>query len=161
LKKSQAELFGIIVVVVIVAVGMVLFFSLSKPKSQSNPIDSQISQTMLNSMMKSYVDCNRMGGGIALRDLIKKCANRLEACSFGSYSKTCEYANKLMENILDSTLKEWKKPYRLSISAGGAVDDLPDIVNGVCSDSSEKEAPGIFPIPDSPTIIVRLDICKN
>ncbi|MBN1503116.1 hypothetical protein JW930_06225 [Candidatus Woesearchaeota archaeon] len=150
--KSQMELFGIAMVVVVLTLGLFLFLGLRSQRNvniQESYATTKIAQNMLNVMLEVKTDC-----GVTMSEIIKDSANLDSLCSPSSK----EYAEAYLGNLFAVTLEKWNKPYLFTAKQGS--DELIRIQYLDCDETKEKEAPGVQPIPSVPPIIVRLDICK-
>lgn len=153
-KKSQMEIFGLAIIVVIITVAFFAYIGLKlrKPKDiSSSYVDVEVAQRFVDSILDIKTEC-----GASLTDIIKDCASTTpDLCPPDS----CTYAHDTLQNAIDVTLAEWKKPYRLTVQQQGS--PLFPEISSDCDDSMEREAPGIQPIPAVPMITVKLDICKR
>ncbi|MBT4351174.1 hypothetical protein HOD20_01470 [archaeon] len=194
-KKAQFEIFGVVLIVIILVLAMFFMIgnSLKKKKDITQSFtDAELGQNMLTSLMRMKIeDC-----GTTFSEIVKYCVSDIHDKCGGSIN-TCQYIKELLKNgdpnmpgIFDETLEEWGKKYRFSILIKDSLDekeydiltdpdDKWDKVDGTeitsekpCTIYSEKEAPGVIPLPrprgsgSDPTnrfsgpIIVKLEICK-
>ena len=186
-KKAQFEIFGVVLIVIILVLAMFFMIgnSLKKKKDITQSFtDAELGQNMLTSIMRMQVeDCS----ADTFAGIVKFCVNEMhDQC--GSQVNTCQYIKKLLKDIdgsnepgiFDQTLEEWGKKYRFSIlvkdnptddeydiltQVTDQVDDTPIMSEKACTKFSEKEAPGVIPLPrprgsGSGPIIVKLEICK-
>ena len=113
-KKSQTEIIGVAVIVLILIIAGFFMLSqrLKKRVSQADSfIDPKLSQSFLNSLMNTKTEKN-----VIFADIIKDCySNRNDLCSSKDVKDCCEYAHDTIKNALEATLGAWKKPYRLTI----------------------------------------------
>jgi hypothetical protein len=157
MRRAQADIIGIVIIVILLIVGGVFMFTqMMKPRASASQsyIDPKLSQSFLNTLMntKTYKS-------VIVSDIIKDCfSNRNDLC--GQTSSCCEYAQATMTNALSATLGEWQKSYQLTVTREGSSQKISTISAGGCNQFSEKEQPGFYYIPPSPPIVIRLDICK-
>jgi hypothetical protein len=156
-RRSQMEIFGIAIVVVIMVIAFFFYIGtkLKKPVSVSEGfIDVEVSQRFVDAILNSRTECRA-----PVSDIIRDCAGtRKDLCA---PRNSCDYAEETIKNALDSTLSVWKKSYRFTVKQGGN-DLIPPISSAKpCTDDMEKEAPGIQPVPAMPIITVQLEICKG
>ena len=157
MRKAQADIIGVIIIVILLIIGGVFMFTqMMKPRPSATQsfVDPKLAQSFLNTLMntKTYKS-------VIVSDIIKDCySNRNDLC--GQTSNCCEYAESTMTNALAATLGKWEKKYHLSVTRDGAGSKVGPISEGGCNQFSEKEQPGFYYIPPSPPIVIRLDICK-
>jgi hypothetical protein len=171
MRKAQFEIFGVVLIVIIIVLAMFFMIgtTLKKPKDITQSyVDAELGQNMLNSMLKMNLeDC----GGKTFTDIINDCKNGIDnSCS--SHANTCLYVKELSYDVLENTLGKWNKKYRFRIlkTAGASENDiLKDIAMGSvetvtndddCDDFALKETPGVQPLPGASPVKVQLDICK-
>lgn len=164
MKKAQLELFGLIIIVIFLSLGLLLVVSyMMKPGEEvrQSYVEVELASNTLSAMLKSVSpECNNQD----LTALLQDCAN--SGGITGSYicdneEDSCEYARNTVGNILDQTLKEWKYSYRL-IAYRDPATNILYFDNKDCTPEKEKEKPAIFHLPlDYGVLTVRLDICKG
>ncbi|MBT4647425.1 hypothetical protein HOC11_04100, partial [archaeon] len=120
-KKAQFEIFGVVLIVIILVLAMFFMIgnSLKKKKDITQSFtDAELGQNMLTSLMRMQVeDCS----ADTFAGIVKFCVNEMhDQC--GSQVNTCQYIKELLKNddpnnpgIFDETLEEWGKKYRFSI----------------------------------------------
>ena len=156
-RKSQVEILGLVLVVIIVVIGLVFFIGISARGSTlrvNDFTDNSDTQGFLNAMLGTKTDC-----GVELKEIVTDCYGRNTKCSPDS----CAYASGYISRVLENTLQEKEKPYRLMISMGSDVriGESPEISYSGCDDDSEKATSGYIFLPAGEgTITVTLDICK-
>ncbi len=165
-RKSQTEILGVLVIVIILIVAGVFMISLRLRKTAAPTqdfADPEFAQSFLNALMNTKTEKN-----VILADIIKDCySTRNDLCGTATTADCCEYAQKTIANALDATLGKWKKSYRLTVSKGGDIriptEGGPDAISNDigCNDYAEQFQPGSYPIPPPPPIIVTLQICKD
>lgn len=153
-KKSQMEIFGLAIVIVIITIGFMFYLSSSfgkKNSSSSSYVNVETAQRFIDSVLDAQTEC-----GSSLTDIIKDCAGTNHLCQ---PVDSCEYARETLVNSFAHTLDIWKKDYRLTVKMGDT--NLIEPLVQSCTENMEREAPGIQPIPNIPMIMVRLDICRE
>lgn len=117
MKRAQAEIIGLMLIVILVAIGFLLYlkFSLSpdgggnvRAKYEQN----QMGQTFLNSLVQWELDCN--GQLYPVRKLIQGIAAGNGPTSCGSKT-TEEFLEENIKKVLEKTLDQWGINYRLLI----------------------------------------------
>ncbi len=170
-KRGQMEIIGLAVIVIMLSFGLIFALkTMIKPPSkiQESFAQKQLSQNMIDAMIKSSTNCRSLD----LQELLIDCANsglggRIEC----SGVKSCTFVRGAMETILERTLDEWAVPYRLRVYTGNEVIiGEPDaglyFENMECganieAGTADVETPGIQPLPiESGTLTLMLEICK-
>lgn len=161
-KKSQMELIGIAIVVVLVSLGMlyVVSFNLSSKQSKLKKTftHTELASNTISAMLKTKaVQC----GDVTITELLQDCVRGSSINCNGTSS--CDYANKTIGFILNKTLIKYKKAYNLTVSQ----TNISFLVKNCSEDLTykgrewENRESSTFPIPLDPgTILVRLDICS-
>jgi hypothetical protein len=172
-KKSQMEIFGIALIVIIMALAMFFFISsrLKASNIKQGYMDTEMAQNMLNTIFRTKTEC-----GLSVSDVAKDCAtggSKCDMCTsspcpprYAGITNSCNYLNFTVTNILEGTLKLWQKPYYFTITykknAGteGPLLNSP-ISSGGCNLNKEREAPGMqyIPVTDG-RLTAQLVICK-
>ena len=154
-KKSQTEIIGLAIVVVLLIIGMtfVIRFMLAK-----EPVDykkqftqAEIASNMLNTFLKSTSkDCN----GLTMTELLQDCGHSKSIfCQDGKAS--CDYAEEAAMEIFNSTLDAWNLDYEFEAFQQ---EENPIFILGSPCPASKKSK--TFPIPTgSGTLSVKLDVC--
>jgi len=154
-KKSQMEILGlaIVIVLVLIATIFVIRFLLFKTPTEHRQsfISSELASNMLNTFLKTAAkDCSQL----TMTELLQDCAQaRSVICANGQDS--CEYAEESARYIFSQTLDKWGMNYEFL-----AYTDInqPLIEIGV-SCKAEKRSK-LYPIPiSSATMYTKLDIC--
>ena len=154
-KKSQTEIIGLAIVVVLLIIGMtfVIRFILAK-----EPVDykkqftqAEIASNMLNTFLKSNSKgCN----GLTMTELLQDCGHSKSIfCEDGKAS--CDYAEEAAKEILNNTLDTWSLDYEFKAFQQ---EESPIFTLGSPCPASKKSK--TFPIPTgSGTLFVKLDVC--
>lgn len=154
-RKSQTEIIGLAIVVVLLIIGMtfIIRFMLAK-----EPVDykkqftqAEIASNMLNTFLKSTSrDCN----GLTMTELLQDCGHSKSIfCQDGRAS--CGYAEAAATEVFNSTLDSWNLDYEL---LAFQQEESPIFTLGKACPASKKSK--TFPIPTgSGTLFVKLDVC--
>lgn len=117
------EIIGLVIIVILISLALlfVLQFSLREPAGVKKAYThATIASNEINALMKSATTCSA-GSLITVSDLIKDCAlyypQGYRRCDDGSLS--CEFLDKVVDDILDSTLRAWNKDFQLVASVRG------------------------------------------
>jgi len=155
LKKSQMEIMGLAIVVILLVVGMtfVIRFMLSKEAVDYKKQFSQaeIATNTLNTFLRMDSDeCS----GLSMTELLQDCSyNGNILCE--NNMNSCEYANKTAILVFNQTLDVWNMAYEFR-----AYKDSknPLMTHGKPCPGSKKSK--TFPIPTSSgTLFVSMDVC--
>ena len=153
-KKSQVEIMGLIVIVILLAVAMifVLQFTISRrPATIKTYSHAEIAENMLTAMLQTTTDCD----GFTISELLKKCAEPIP-----EHQIYCDCLDETINNILSNTLDEWNIEYRLSakIEPGQVFinrsDSLPDSCQG-----ERRTATHILSAAGQ-IMRIRMDVCS-
>jgi len=157
-KKSQIEIMGMAIVIILVALGILFvlrFVILKQPSELKKSFSqSQIASNTLNTLLKTTtVGCKNTD----ITELLSDCALYQGGgifCDDGSTS--CQFANKTIKKILNDTLAKWGNNYEFLAYTGPDVI-ITNIVNNGCPEEKESK---VFPISlYSVTLTVQLYIC--
>ena len=169
-RKSQTEILGfaIVVVLILVAVFFVIRLGFSKPSAyRSDFIDSELASNMLSAFLKTSAnDCSHMSMNAILQDCGQSGRGNGLKCN-GKFS--CEFAESAAAEIFSKTLGAQNKKYEFI-----ACDNF-DVKKIKCNDAttlvrvaqpaagqpcSGQRKLGKSPIPiDSGTMYATLEIC--
>lgn len=163
-KKSQLELFGLIIIVVFLSLGLLLVVSyMLKPKAETRQsyVEVELASNTLSAMLKSVAtDCNNQD----LTTLLQDCANSggvVGSFTCDTLEDSCTYVNKTIGDIINKTLWEWRYSYRF-VAYRTPSSNMLFFDNKDCNANKDREKPAIFHLPlDYGVLTVRLDICKS
>ncbi|MCX8147063.1 MAG: hypothetical protein N3D84_01200 [Candidatus Woesearchaeota archaeon] len=164
-KKSQLEMIGIAIVIVMIVLGMLFVLkSMIKPPIQTHSkfVRTHITYDILLTVSLSDADC----GGMTMGEVLKACAEGdVVNCGDGD---GCKVFKNNIQKILNATLKKQKLDYRLRAytstnppkDSGGSLGDI--FMASSCSENAlVKEKPGILIIPSNVgDIKLMLEICS-
>ena len=151
-KKSQMEILGLAIVIVLVLLAMTFtigFFKQSK-NSRQGYVSSEIASNMINTFLKTNAPgCSRL----SMTELIQDCFQS-EGLTCDNGQTSCEFVDSKASEIMRGTLDEWHVKYQFLIYMQG---QQPKIDIGTkCETGKSKQ----FPVPSSSgTIYVKLDVC--
>ena len=154
-KKSQMEIMGLAIVVILLVVGMtfVIRFMINK-----EPVDykKQFSQaeTASNTLNTFLKATSRACNGLTMTELLQDCGHTKNIiCPNGQNS--CVYLELAAKEILNKTLDSWNFEYEFSAYQDEA---FPLVKLGKRCPAEKKSK--TFPIPTSSgTIFTKLDVC--
>lgn len=167
-KKSQEEMVGFVLIVVLVVVISLVFLGISLRQKSQPGTDTKVNN-MLSAMLAYTTDCALyMPQYETVADLIKSCYYD-ESCSNGK--DTCKELQEVMGNLLeaaegdlnaDKPVKAYELNASYSSKEGGFVARRPEasivyIKKGICTQSSIG-AQQFLPL-DTGNIILSLKFC--
>ncbi|MBI2654697.1 hypothetical protein HYX02_07890 [Candidatus Woesearchaeota archaeon] len=154
-RKSQMEILGLAIVVVLILVAtifIVRFLVLKTPTDyRKGFISSELASNMLNTFLKTAArDCSQL----TMTELLQDCAQgRGIICDNGKDS--CKYAEETAKNIFENTLDKWNMKYEFS-----AYTNINSPLIKLGQQCRAEKRSKLFPIPISTaTMYVKLDIC--
>lgn len=158
-KKSQMEILGIAVVILMVIVGLLLMIMLISPFEQRSVVvdvaRTEIGANTLNTLLKTNTGCRQM----TISELITDCVDGPNADCSGADS--CAYAKTVTAFILKQTLNAWKIDYQYDvlIPSGADFEAKPDmnIQTKQCTQKDHFEQ--LIPTHIS-LVKVSLDLCR-
>ena len=168
-KKAQMEIMGLVIIVILVALGMLFaikFFVFKEPSETKQKFTyEQQTSNMLSAMLKTNV-CK---GKETVESLLIDCVEG-ETIICDDSQSSCEKANETIAIIFSDTLEgPWKQDYEFSVvkkSPSGSLDpDIPfsqfpkNNIN-MCSGRSKKAAVQPLPIRTG-TMVIKLNICSK
>jgi len=154
-KKSQTEIIGLALVVILLIIGMtfVIRFILAK-----EPVDykkqftqAEIASNMLNTFLKlTSRDCN----GLTMTELLQDCSQS-KSISCQNDQLSCDYAQEAAKEIFNATLDSWNQDYEFKAFQK---EESPIFTLGQPCPASKKSK--TFPIPTiSGALFIKLDVC--
>ena len=167
-KKSQHEITGFVLIIIIVVIIGVIFLSLSISNDEGGKTSVEISNFLQSSMYYttncavSYVPDYKN-----LQDLIKSCYNG-ETCLDGN--KSCDVLNKTFSGIIGNSFQVDEqgknKAYKLRIYYRDISGDLPDdeflvIEEGIYGNCSSETGASQPIFTESGDINVELNLCSG
>jgi len=159
-KKSQMEIMGLALVVILISLGLLFAVKFTALKPATSGARQAYTKTvkaanMLNTLLKTSTDC---AGGATVTQLIQDCASTPQITC--GVDNSCDYSRSVIQTIFDDTLIAWGRldaDYYFEVQKGGA--PLPDIAPfGIkCTGSKESKNQPI-PIPGG-LVTVTLELC--
>lgn len=156
-NKSQMEIMGLALIVVIVIIAITFFAMYS---INSTPPDFRlgfISAELSNNMVYTYLDTvSAACSGYTMTELLQDCVqSNAITCDDGKDS--CEYASAAARLIFGRTIEKWKYRYYFSSKLES---NSPFIQEGKPCPGSKVGKPYSLPT-EAGTITVTLDICSG
>ena len=156
-KKSQAEIVGLVIIVLLITIGLlfvVRFVVLRKPSDVKQTfVHSELASNMINVLLKTTTDCKKSD----VTDLFQDCAafKRIDCDEVDS----CEMVNDTIEKILNNSLDKWNKQYEFRAYKSNDKEH-PISSYGKCANNADRES-ATYAIPaEWETLFLQLDICS-
>lgn len=160
-RKSQTEIIGLVIIVLLILVGFMLYvrFSLLAPKEDTKNefTKAELATNMVNVMMKTTTDCR----DATVQDLLKDCATegRISCVSSSVSVKSCDYSQNIIKTMADSTLEKWSRGYTITFyRADQSVQfTVNDSSNQCLNNRNYKSAFSYVPLnPGTATLKIQL-----
>lgn len=128
MRRGQAEIFGLVLIVLFIAIGFLLFIRFTLNDNGGNGLKEtyegkQMGQTFVNSIVKTEIDCGNKVESIR-NVIIDIASGRSDTCN-GDYGDTAINLNKSIEKILNQTLDLLMVNYRFSIVRPTGNNEVP------------------------------------
>ena len=155
-KKSQMEIIGLAVVVILITLAMIFvirFSVLNKPEDLKKDFtQTQLSSNMVNTFLKSTSrNCN----GLSMTELLQDCA-QIQGIYCGNELPSCEYVLEAAREVFGSTLNAWNLDYEFKTYID---ENSPIFSLGETCPGAKKSK--LFLVPTSAqTLSIKLDICN-
>jgi len=154
-KKSQMEIMGLVIIIILVSIGMLLtiqFVVKKQPEDiRKTFTHEQLAANTVYALLRTTTDCKDRSLASLIQDCSSNRPNGLINCREGKLS--CEYAEDVISSVLNSTLEKWNKDYYFTIKSG----TLSIIALGSQCPNAKTSSLPCCPIPTG--IIAKLDIC--
>jgi hypothetical protein len=161
-KRSQMEIMGLMIVVILLIVGVlfaVKFIVLKKP-SDTRQIYSR-TQMASNLAMGMLGSSTAMCKGTTVADLLKDCALPYSSitCNDPSSSTSCAYVNNTLTQMLNNTVLKWNS--KVEVKAWVSKDDyIFEYRINVCNDKKPGESETLFLPTKAGTLSFKVFICE-
>jgi len=171
-KRSQMEIMGLTVVIILIAVAMLFVVGkmVNRPQSETikSYLDQEIAANMLNSLLKTSTEDACRGADFT--ELFQDCASNYPGyirCKPNN-EPSCQYLENMINNtILKNTTTKWKIPHRILAWVEGQEDSpILDLIYQDCTPEQigylyEGIEAKLAPIPtDVGTLNIEFDICS-
>ena len=159
-KRSQQEMVGFVLIVVLVVIGMLIFLVISVRKSSGETKSVEV-ENMLAGIMKQTTNCAIVyePDYDNVKDLVKSCYEN-EKCS-NLDKMACDYLNETLKEIMDTILETESviNAYQLKIFRDTEDSEILKIEAGMCEGVVAGAQEVI--LADSGKIIIRLKVCYS
>ncbi len=175
MKRGQAEIIGLVLIVLLLAIGFMLYvkFGLNADddSSRASYEQTQLGATFVNSLAKAQLHCGTSSKPYAVEELVKEIAMGTTRCD--AEDALTAYLNAPGTGVLNKTLDEWGVNYRLLFvkksKNGESGIGLPEFnntnipVDQRCSPRRDRVADAylvpLAPVPG--TVEIRLEQCAG
>ena len=166
-KKSQMEIMGLAIVVIIIVIGfsfMIRFLANRKTTEYKEDFSkSELVSNIINTILKTTATTTGNCKGMSFSDLLARC-HEGSSIDCGDPDDVCEFTKNNMETILQNTIGEnkLKLDYYLKVSTNldgtQEIDGSFNMGTGQCTGTKKSNS---YPVPTSTAqnIYVILDIC--
>ena len=120
-KKSQTEMLGLAVVVILISVGLIFVIGntlkkTSTPSEKKVYSEKQLAVNILGSILSTTTACKQDKISTLMIDCGRGtpvfCNEEVvEGVTIGETDNVCQYLNETITYLLDNTLKKWNKKY--------------------------------------------------
>ena len=170
-KKSQTEIMGIVIIVILFSIGLLfaIKYVVLKPQTdvKKSFLQAELSSNTLNAMLYTNVkEC----GTADMRDLFKDCGGlspEIDCEPLGSpfnegIPDSCYYLNQTITNILNQTLNVWRVAYLFTTNnnIGEPLASIGEITGNIECTLEQEGRPQEFQLPTSSgTLRILLKVC--
>jgi hypothetical protein len=165
-KSGQMEIIGLVIIVILITIGMLFLAQFALKDAGQKKIFTRkgLAYSTMSALMKTTVPAQQCGfdeGTLTLgQQILEDCAENRHSSPNGFSRYGCQIDGVVMHScqfleefikiqLLETTLKEWKKNYNFSSSLvlSSGKEQLPiSISRGDCVSSGERDSSGLFPI---------------
>ncbi len=155
-KKSQAEIVGLAIIVILITMGLLFFVKFGildkKDDIKGSFIDSELANKMGDVLLKTTTNCKES----SVTELFQDYAafNRIDCDGMNS----CEKLNETIDIIFSKTLEEWKKSYEFKAYRGS--EKIMEKSYGNCNRYSTRNQETYVVPTARGNLLITLDICS-
>lgn len=156
-KKAQAEMIGLVVIVIMLTMGMLFMarFALKEDAEKKIFTRKGLAYSAMSAILKTTTHCEDQNGGNTKRilsigkELIDDCA-KSKGYSYSQFrcrgEHVCDFTEMRIASLLNDTLGKWNKNYDFSSRLIQGTDkvDLISVTNGGCEGAKERDSSGLF-----------------
>ncbi len=158
-KKSQMEIMGLAIIVLLLSIGLLFYLKFSTSKSSTTKqefVQSERASNMLSVLLSTTTDCRDAN----IKNLLVDCANGPAIFCYSASS--CDYSAKLIDKIFNKTFRSWgnvKYEFTASIKTSGSAKLLMRNKNTGCIGERETKFETIPLYPNPGNLEVKIEIC--
>ncbi len=169
-RRAQMELFGVVIVVLLVTIG--IFFAIKYQPGQSTGApsstvvfeDQQLASNMIGAIMRTTSMCEAQRFHALFQDCGGLNGIYCPIDDYGCRGNSCEYLRCTMTRLLNDTLGVWGKVYDFSAyKVNDACQGNKYCFNVTSGDCTRYGKPAIQPLPlgTGGTVFVKLLVCSK
>lgn len=166
MRKSQMEILGLAIIVVLVILAIFLYVMFVPSDSTPQEIkrgltDPKLASATLDSMLRTNIYCPVNMQKYSITEILQDCFYwGIIDCK--AENDACVVAESDIELMLNSTLKKWGRNYQFSAKPPQSSRETEIVIsNGECNKNSRQEKPANQPIPIASGILnAGLRICS-
>jgi hypothetical protein len=160
-KKAQMEIMGLVVIVILVALGMLFAIKYFAFKEPSDTKQKFVYEEQTSNMLAAMLKTNICKGKETIESLLIDCAEG-EAIICNNGKTSCQEANDTIESIILGTLEgPWNQNYQFTVKKDGTpITQFPKSGVDLCYERAKKAA--VQPLPlRTGTMVIKLNICSK
>lgn len=163
-KKAQMEIMGLVIIVILIALGLLFAIKFFVFKEPSNVKQKFVYEEQTSNMLSAMLKTNVCKGKETIESLLVDCAEgETIVCNDGKTS--CENAIEMIGNIFEKTLEgPWQQDYEFSVKKNGVqITGLLFPVNEAlrCGAGVSAKA-AVQPLPlRTGTMLIKFSICSK
>jgi hypothetical protein len=165
MAKTQSEVIGLAIIMILIAFGLVIFISFSlRTKPQNVPSQytyRQIPVLLNNAILETHTTEEDCYGEKIQKILISSADNSNLICK--NNMKAEEFANKTISSFLNETLNKWGMYYQYTVYTGTDYRDPNNqiifIKNHNCINMNIDTENFFFRMADGRFLNIKLDLC--
>lgn len=171
-KRSQTEIMGLAIVVILIAFGIVFmmkYMATKKPvEYQKEYSQAELASNIINTLLKTTTeDCLEL----SFADLYKDCGENPNEgsidCSGGTTPDSCSYSRTQTGDVLSNTLETWGMNYEFIVYTEEPPSDYSiwgsgisiKSIDGCPGEKKSKRYSIPAPATTDGTVYIKLDIC--
>lgn len=158
-KKSQMEIMGLALIIVLISLGFLFFVKFSIREADSPNVRKSVTESALASNLISTLlattaqDCSLF----EIKELIHDCASNHQVVCENTQT-SCQYLDSFFDQIFADTLVAWERSYEFDVT------NIPDPYDfnsayGSCSGELESKFFAI-PVEGGQNVVLTLNICS-
>lgn len=156
-KKSQMEIMGLVIIIILVSIGMLLtiqFVVKKQPEELRKAFTHEelAANTVYALLRTTAEDCKERSFANLIQDCAQNQPDGLINCN--NDMRSCEYVEDAIKSIFKETLDKWNKDYYFTVTGIGNKGIIK--LGAECTAEKTSSLP-CCPIPTG--IMARLDLC--
>ena len=110
MKKAQTEIIGLAIVIILISLGMMFYFRLSRQTDsdvKQDFLDTKLASNTISVLLRTTDACL----DVELKHMFQACGEGMTAPDYCGSHDPCGYVEGTTRQILDNSLAKWKKKY--------------------------------------------------